>query len=415
MALAAIRGGVSANEGKREKINLLNARKVATETKPGRHRDGNGLYLSISEGGRRRWTFIYNRDGKRVEMGLGSADDVTLAEARRARDDAREKLKQGIDPLLDRNREKLVIPLFGNFADDYVATMRSQWRNEKHAEQWTMTLTRYAAPLRKMPVDSISTADVLSVLKTLWQRTPETAERLRGRIENILNAAKAAGFRSGENPAQWRGHLENLLPRRQRLSRGHHKALPYTEMQPFMVRLREREAVAAAMLEFLILTAARSGEILNARWSEISLDRGVWTVPALRMKAGREHRVPLSSDALNVLERVKPLAGQDDDPLVFPGRAGKPLSNMAMSKVLERMNLDVTAHGFRSAFRDWAAETTGFPHEVCEMALAHTIGNKAEAAYRRGDLFEKRRELMDAWASYCAEKPANVTIFRSTR
>jgi integrase len=364
-------------------LNKLDPRTVATTKAVGRHSDGGGLYLSIDPTGRRRWVFMY-----------------TLRAVLAAGDDPRS------------TRDKLDRQTFGEAADAYVEAMRPSWRNAKHAAQWTMTLTRYAAPIRQRMVDTISTRQVLEVLQPLWQRTPETAERLRGRIENVLDAAKAKGLRTGENPARWRGHLDQLLPKRQRLSRGHHTALPYAEVAAFMVDLRGREATAARALEFAILTAARSGEVLGATWAEIDLDGAVWAVPAVRMKAGREHRVPLSARTLELLRGLA--AGRDaekakpSDP-VFPSAEGhKPLSNMAMAMLLRRMGSVVTAHGFRSAFRDWASETTGFPHEVCEMALAHTIGNKAEAAYRRGDLFNKRRGLMEAWASYCGEDAGNV-------
>jgi integrase len=278
--------------------------------------------------------------------------------------------------------------------------MRPSWRNEKHAAQWEMTLRDYAAPLRRLPVDKITTDDVLSVLKPLWNAKPETASRLRGRIERVLDAAKAKGLRSGENPARWRGHLDQLLPKRQRLTRGHHAAMPYADVPSFMGDLRSRQATSALALEFAILTAARSGEVLGARWDEFDVERAVWIVPAGRMKAGREHRVPLSRRALQI---VKELHKTRTNEFVFPGeKAGRPLSGMALEMVLRRMRVeDATVHGFRSSFRDWAAECTSSANEVCEAALAHVIENKAEAAYRRGDLFEKRRRLMDAWALYC--------------
>jgi integrase len=279
--------------------------------------------------------------------------------------------------------------------------MRPSWRNEKHAAQWEMTLRDYAAPIRRRAVGEITTDDVLSVLKPFWNEKPETASRLRGRIERVLDAAKAQGLRSGENPARWRGHLDQLLPKRQRLTRGHHAAMDYAELPVFMMELKARQATAARALEFAILTAARSGEVLEARWHEIDLDRAVWSIPAARMKAGREHRVPLSKEAL---ELIKALHEVSQGEAVFSGqKAGKPLSVMALAMVLRRMKIaGVTVHGFRSAFRDWAAECTNFANEVCEAALAHVIENKAEAAYRRGDLFEKRRKLMEAWATYCA-------------
>lgn len=380
-------------------LNKLTAVQVTRLKEPGRHSDGGGLYLFIDAGARRRWLFMYTRNGKRTELGLGSARDLSLANARSEAARLREVLVLGGDPKAERAKND-DIPTFGRCADDYVAAMEPSWRNAKHAAQWKMTLTTYAEPLRAKAVDAITTQDVLDVLKVLWKRVPETAERLRGRIENVLDAAKAKGHRSGENPARWRGHLDQLLPKRQRLSRGHHAALGYEVVPVFMGRLRERDAVAARALEFVILTAARSGEVLGAQWSEIDVARRVWTIPPARMKAGREHRVPLSPRALEIIEEMKVFG---EEGYLFPGpKPDRPLSVMAMAMLLRRMKCEVTVHGFRSSFRDWASETTGFPHEVCEMALAHAIGNKAEAAYRRGDLFDKRRGLMEAWASYCA-------------
>ena len=389
-------------------LNKLDPRTAATIKTAGRHSDGGGLYLSIDPTGRRRWVFMYTRDGKRTELGLGGGRDLTLANARKEAGVLRTILASGGDPR--SAREKQERQTFAEVADAYVEAMRPSWRNAKHAAQCAMTLTKYAAPIRPRMVETIGTRDVLEVLQPLWQRTPETAERLRGRIENVLDAAKAKGLRTGENPARWRGHLDQLLPKRQRLSRGHHAALPYADVPAFIADLRGREATAARALEFAILTAARSGEVLGATWAEIDMDGFIWTVPAARMKAGREHRVPLSARAVELLKgldvaRAEPARSSDP---VFAGAKGKPLSSMALAMLLRRMGSSVTAHGFRSAFRDWASETTGFPHEVCEMALAHTIGNKAEAAYRRGDLFNKRRGLMDAWANYCAENAANV-------
>ena len=396
-------------------LNKLDPRTAATIKTAGRHSDGGGLYLSIDPTGRRRWVFMYTRNGRRTELGLGGGRDLSLANARKEAGTLRTILASGGDPR--SAREKQERQTFGEVADAYVDAMRPSWRNAKHAAQWAMTLTKYAAPIRPRMVEAISTRDILEVLQPLWQRTPETAERLRGRIENVLDAAKAKGLRSGENPARWRGHLDQLLPKRQRLSRGHHTALPYADVPAFMADLRGREATAARALECAILTAARSGEVLGATWAEIDLDGAVWTVPAARMKAGREHRVPLSARAVELLRGLD--AGRDaekakpSDPVFPSAKGGKPLSSMAMAMLLRRMGSGVTAHGFRSAFRDWASETTGFPHEVCEMALAHTIGNKAEAAYRRGDLFKKRRGLMQAWASYCGENAGNVVRLAS--
>lgn len=386
------------------KLSAMQATKLA---KPGRHSDGGGLYLFIDPHGRRRWIFMYTRGGKRTELGLGSGRDLSLANARAEAARLREVLATGGDPKAERAKDDR-IPTFGACADAYIEAMRPSWRNAKHAAQWTMTLTRYAEPIRGKPVNTIDTQDVLDVLQALWQRTPETAERLRGRIENVLDAAKARGHRSGENPARWRGHLDQLLPKRQRLSRGHHAALPHDAIPVFMADLTRRGAIAARALEFTILTAARSGEVLGAQWDEIDTAKKVWTIPAVRMKAGREHRVPLSPRAMEIVTAMAKLGAEG---YLFPGpKPNKPLSSMAMAMLLRRMKAEVTVHGFRSTFRDWASETTGFPHEVCEMALAHAIGNKAEAAYRRGDLFDKRRKLMEAWASYCARNDSAKVV-----
>jgi integrase len=391
-------------------INRLNARAVATIIAHGRHADGGGLYLSISPNGGRRWVFLYRWHGKPTEIGLGSARDVTLARARELARQARANLAEGGNPKGARKPSEG--STFGECADRLIEAMRPSWRNEKHAAQWEMTLRDYAAPLRHLPVDKVSTDDVLSVLKPLWNSKPETASRLRGRIERVLDAAKAKGLRTGENPARWRGHLDQLLPGRQRLTRGHYAAMPYADVPAFISDLQSRQATAALALEFTVLTAARSGEVLGARWTEFDLDAGVWTVPAARMKAGREHRVPLSPRALKITARAQESKTSE---FVFPGeKPGRPLSVMALEMVLRRMKIeDATVHGFRSSFRDWAAERTSFPNEVCEAALAHVIENKAEAAYRRGDLFEKRRKLMDAWAAYCtAPSTAKIVPFR---
>jgi integrase len=336
--------------------------------------------------------------------------DVTLARARELAGQARARLAEGVNPKDARTPSEGAS--FGKCADRLIEAMRPSWRNGKHAAQWEMTLRDYAAPLRRLPVDKIITDDVLSVLKPLWNDKPETGSRLRGRIERVLDAAKAQGLRSGENPARWRGHLDQLLPKRQLLTRGHHAAMNYAELPAFMTNLQARQATAAQALEFAILTAARSGEVLGARWEEFDLDHAVWTVPAARMKAGREHRVPLSRQALKIAKAMHEARSGD---FVFPGqRPGKPLSFMALGMLLRRMKIEnATVHGFRSAFRDWAAECTHFANEVCEAALAHVIENKAEAAYRRGDLFDKRRKLMDAWATYCAApRAATVVAFR---
>jgi integrase len=286
------------------------------------------------------------------------------------------------------------------------------FRNEKHKAQWKMTLRVYADPLRAKPVDKIETTDVLAVLRPIWQTKPETASRVRGRIERILNAVKAKTYRTGENPAAWRGHLENLLPKQSRLSRGHHGAIPYKDLPGFVASLRERKAVAAMALEFAILTAGRSGEVLGARWSEIDLDEKVWTIPTERMKAAREHRVPLSDRAVEIIINMGEAKVSE---FVFPGhRAGRPLSVMALEMVLRRMGVEnATVHGFRSAFRDWAGNETLFARELAEHALAHVVGDKVEQAYRRSDALARRRELMCAWALHCeAGVRENVLTFK---
>ena len=284
------------------KINRLNARAVATITKHGRHADGGGLYLSISANGGRRWVFLFRWHGKPTEIGFGSARDVTLARARELAGQARAKLAENLNP--KNSRKPTEGATFGECADRLIEAMRPSWRNGKHAAQWEMTLREYAAPLRRLLVDKIATDDVLSVLKPFWNEKPETASRLRGRIERVLDAAKAQGLRSGENPARWRGHLDQLLPKRQRLTRGHHAAMNYAELPAFMSDLQARQATAALALEFTILTAARSGEVLGARWEEFDIDRAVWTIPAARMKAGREHRVPLSKRVLKIVRAM---------------------------------------------------------------------------------------------------------------
>lgn len=397
-------------------VNRLSARKVEALTKSGRHADGDGLYLSIN-GNRRRWIFLFRapkpgdaKPGRQREMGLGSASTVTLKEARDAAAKARALLKQGIDPL-EQAAPDQPVPTFGEVSDEFVSSRANGFRNEKHIAQWKMTLETYAGPLRGMAVDTISTADIVKILKPLWVRVPETASRLRGRIEMVLDAARAAGHRAGDNPARLKGHLDHLLPSRAKMVRGHHKALPYDQVPDLVKRLSDNGSISALCLEFTILTAARSGESRSATWDEFDLEQGIWTIPALRMKAGREHRVPLSPRAEAI---VSLMADAKVSSFVFPGQEGiRPteakrllpkvggLSNMAMPAVMKRMKIDATVHGFRSSFRDWTAEATSFPREVAEAALAHVLQNKVEAAYRRSDLFEKRRGMMIAWATYC--------------
>jgi integrase len=348
------------------------------------------------------WSFLYTIAGKRREKGLGGFPAVSLATARRLALKNREMVAAGRDPLEEADRKP--IPTFGTLADEYIRSHSPAWRNEKHRAQWVMTLERYAKPLRAKRVNEIQVADVLGVLEPVWTTRPETASRLRGRIEAVLDAAKARGYRNGENPAAWRGNLRHLLPSRVKLARGHHRALPFGELPDFLTDLRRQPGMAAYALEFIILTAARSAEVLGARWGEFDLHSGVWTIPALRMKGGREHRVPLSGAALEVLRNMALLRRSDrPDAYVFPGACdGQPLSGMSTAMVLRRMERDkaTTTHGFRSSFRDWVAECTAFPREIAEAALAHRVGNAVEQAYRRGDALDKRRELMSEWAAY---------------
>lgn len=386
-------------------IGKLSARRVETLHKPGRFSDGGNLYLSIGKASGKRWVFLYRWDGRQRELGLGSAanGEVSLARARDLAQEARNLLNADIDPIeykKERAQKAREVPNFGDFADDYIANHKVKWRNERHIAQWEMTLDRYCGVIRGLPITAIDTDAILKVLQPIWTQVPETASRLRGRIENILDAAKAKGLRSGDNPAAWRGHLKTLLPARQRLTRGHHAALAYEQVPRFVAELHTRASTAALALEFCILTATRTGEVLNADWREFDLERAIWTIPATRMKAGFEHRIPLTSRAIAILNTLN--EGRISNH-VFPGSFnGKPLSGMAMAMQLRRMNRpNITVHGFRSSFRDWASEQTSYPHETCEHALAHRISDKAEAAYRRGDQFEKRRRLMEDWERYC--------------
>ncbi|MGB6177244.1 MAG: integrase arm-type DNA-binding domain-containing protein [Methylocella sp.] len=394
-----------------KKFNRLTARTVATVVKPGRHGDGGGLYLKVDRSGAKRWIFMFERAGKQREAGLGSANAVPLAKAREIAASFRASLADGRDPIesrraaqIDRDSRKT----FGDVAEDFLKSNAPSWRNTKHRAQWRMTLERYGKPLMGLPVETVDTPAVLAALQPIWQAKPETASRLRGRIEAVLDAARVQGMRSGENPARWRGHLDKLLPKPKKLSRGHHAAMPSAKVPAFLTNLRERPAIGAWALEFLVLTAARTGEVIGARWSEFDFGAKIWTVPAARMKAGREHRVPLSTSALAILEKLAEAKSSD---FVFPGqRLDRPPSGMAMEMVLRRMNVrHATVHGFRSAFRDWAGDCTAFPREIAEAALAHVAGDATERAYRRGDALEKRRELMEAWANFCEqEAPVNV-------
>ena len=395
-------------------VEKLSALAVSKMSVPGYYGDGAGLWLQVSKSITKSWIFRYTIAGKQREMGLGALHTVTLSEARAKAKSCRSLLLAGQDPLDARKASQLADAMerakmitFDQCAAAYIAAHRGSWKNAKHAAQWESTLATYAGPIiGALPVAAVDTALVVKVLGPIWQEKTETATRLRGRIESVLDWATVSKFRIGENPARWRGHLDNLLADPNKVSKvEHHPALPWRELGAFMAELRKREGIAARGVEFAILTATRSGEVRGARWDEIDMDAAIWTIPAERMKAGREHRVPLSTSAMERL-KMAPRLGE----IVFPGR-GKDtsLSDMSLTAVLRRMGRgDITIHGFRSTFRDWCSESVAnsFPREVCEHALAHSLPDKVEAAYRRGDLIEKRKILMQTWADYCETVPA---------
>jgi integrase len=392
------------------RIGKLTALKADKVKAPGYYGDGGGLFLQVSKYGSKSWVFRFKASGRLREMGLGSLDTYGLSDARERARGCRKLRDEGKDPIEERNAARLQAKLeaakamtFEQCAERYIAAHRAGWRSPKSLTAWEATLGAYVQPVfGTLPVHAIDTALVTKAIEPIWAEKPETASRVRGRIEAILDWATARGYRQGENPARWRGHLDKLLPKKTKVRRvEHHAALPYVEIGAFMAELRQQEGVAARALEFAILTAARTGEVIGARWDEFDLAERLWTVPAERMKAGKEHRVPLSDAALGILDELAKV--RHGDFVFLGGRAGRPISNMAMLMLLRRMGRDdLTIHGFRSTFRDWAAERTGFPAEVAEMALAHTVTDAAERAYRRGDLFQKRRQLMDAWAKFCA-------------
>jgi integrase len=396
----------------------------------GMHADGQGLYLRVQASGARGWIFRFQLNGKRREMGLGTLSEKSAPEARTAAGELRAVLRQGLDPIEERRRKAEQAAAqaaqvaagavtFRTVAQDYMAAHRAGWANAKHAAQWESTLTTYAYPvIGDKPVGEVGTDDVLAILRPIWTTKTETASRVRSRIELVLSSARARKLRSGENPAVWRGHLDALLPKPGKVATvRHHPALPYAKLPGFMADLREVPGAGARALELAILTAARSGEVRLASWQEIDTEAAVWTVPAARMKAKREHRVPLSGAALALIQSQPRIEGCA---YVFPGRDGKaPVSDMTLTAVIRRLNerpgfepwvdgrtgAQVVPHGFRSTFRDWAAEATQYPGEMAEMALAHVVGDKVEAAYRRGDMFERRREMMTAWATWCLGSP----------
>jgi integrase len=411
-------------------IHRLTDREVRNAKKP--LNDGGNLWV-YPKGAARGWIFRFMLQGRAREMGLGAYPDVSLDQARKLAAQYREVLKAGVDPIEQRAEEAVQaavqaaavaagVPTFTQAAAAFIRAHRRGWRNIKHARQWCATLKTYARPvIGSKPVDQIGTEDVLRVLSGIWTTKTETAKRVQGRLENILDFAAARRWRDPSNPARWRGHLDKLLPKPGKVARvEHHPAMPYFEVPGFVAELAARDGVSALALRFLILTACRTGEVVGAQWSEVDLDAGVWTVPASRMKANREHRVPLSPAALEVLRALPRVAG---NPYCFVGaRYGRPVSNMAMLQQMRGMGYgvggdrgDYVPHGFRSAFRDWAGEVSSFPRDVCEMALAHVIENKVEAAYRRGDLFEKRRAMMEAWADWCTRPTPAVAKLPKAR
>lgn len=378
---------------------------------PGRYADGNGLYLVVDPSGSKRWVLRTVVQGRRRDIGLGGLRVVPLSDARQQAAELRQAARSGGDPLAARRQAKVKIPSFSEAAKAVHRDRAGSWKNQKHAAQWLSTLEQYVFPiLGSRRIDLIETPDVLRVLSEIWIKRPETARRVRQRIGTVFDWAKAAGLRAGENPVDG---VSKGLPRQPDRD-GHFAAMPYTDVAKFISQLQSAAAGEGAKLalEFLILTASRTNEVLGAKWSEFELDKGIWIIGKDRMKAGREHRVPLSKRAVTILLLAKELAGASD--LVFPGRSAEiPMSNMVFLMIVRRMGLGITVHGFRSAFRDWASERTNFSREVCEMALAHTIKSKAEAAYRRGDFLEKRRDLMATWAKYISATPAEIVTLRA--
>jgi integrase len=387
----------------------------------GWHADGGNLYLFV-RGTSRTWVFRYTApNGRRRNMGLGSLDAISLARARELAKQYRATTKDKqtpCDPIAIAQEEKSKRQetvakkiSFRQCAEAYIKANRAGWKNAKHVQQWENTLEKYAYPtLGELAVSAIDTSLVTKCLVDIWTEKTETATRVRGRIESVLDWAKVSGFRQGENPARWRGHLDKVFPAATKVAKvKHHPALPFTEIGSFMTKLRAREGLGARALELTILTAARSGEVRGARWSEINLDEKIWVIPAERMKAGKEHRIPLAAPAVALLKELT--LSEDEDLVFLSAKPGKPISDMTLGAVLKRMDCTaITTHGFRSTFRDWCSEKTTYPNEVVEMALAHTIKNSTEAAYRRGDMLEKRRALMNDWAKYCEHitQPATV-------
>lgn len=406
-------GGSIQNWKMPRKAKELSALVVNRLTKPGHHPVGGvaGLYLYVANTGARAWVLRVMVGDKRRHLGLGGFPDVPLASAREKARKARDEIEAGIDPIAQRRAtakalraSQVAETTFKQAAAAYVEAHGESWKNAKHRAQWTNTLATYAYPvIGELGVQHIGQAHVLKILESIWKTKTETAVRLRGRLEVVLDWATVRGYRQGENPARWKGHLDKLLAAPAKIQKvEHHRALSPAEMHSFMVDLRQREGMSARALEFTILTAARSGETRGATWMEIDTKAKVWTIPAERMKAGKEHRVPLSETAMNLINKLTRVAGTD---FVFPAPRGGQLSDMALTAVIRRMKANAVPHGFRSTFRDWVGEYTNHPREVAEQALAHTLENKVEAAYRRGDALEKRRMLMQDWADFVGKDP----------
>jgi integrase len=381
-------------------INKLTATGIRNLNNRGRYGDGGGLWFNVAHGGGGAWVYRWTpKGGTPREMGLGAYPAVSLAAARQKAVICREHAAAGRDPKTERDKD--TGKTFLDVAEAYLEAMSSKWTNDKTRRQWRSTLMDRCSSLHKRPVAQIGTADILGVLNKIWGKIPETASRVRMRMESVLDYAKAQGWREGDNPARWKGHLENTLPKRDRRVVKHHPAMKYENIPNFMTELRGKEALAARALELLILTASRTGEVLKAGWSEIDIEGALWVIPSERMKAKNEHRIPLTDAAIAI---IQPLYINRISEFVFPGqKPNKPLSNMSMEMLLRRMKVeDVTVHGFRSTFRDWCGDKTDFPREIAEAALAHRLGDSVELAYRRGDALEKRRNLMEAWSNYCA-------------
>lgn len=403
---------------KAQELKALDVSRIVT---PGFHSVGGvaGLHLRVSDSGARSWILRAVIGSKRRDIGLGGFPDVPLAAARDKARDTRAKIEQGIDPVAARKAAKATLVsvlTFDEAAKLLIQAKSPEWKNEKHTAQWKSTLDTYASPtIGKLPVDKVELTHVLDILTPLWIAKTETASRLRSRMEAVLAWATASGYRKGDNPARWKGNLDALLAKPGKVRKVvHHSAMDMDALPAFVADLRKRDGIAARALEFLILTAARSGEVRGAVWDEFDMEAAVWIIPANRMKAGKEHRVPLSARALEILDALPHMAGS---PYVFTAPNGKMLSDMSISAVMRRMKVDAVPHGFRSTFRDWASERSSFPRDVAEMALAHAIGNKVEAAYRRGDLFDKRTKMMAAWAKFAVTPPArgNVVAMRSSK